>query len=202
MEIRELRKKDHKKVIQFAIKGMHFELYLKNKFLLNAYGKYFWYLEYTNASQVIAAYEGDKLSGVLIADMKGERKPYKSFWKKFYIKFIDCIQKIFFRGGIMPYDEANKEMLELYTLKYSPDGEIRFLAADPDAKVRGIGTMLLNELEQREKGKEIYLFTDNQCTYQFYEHRGFERINEKDIVLELQEEINLKCFLYRKLIGK
>ena len=182
MEIRELRKKDHKKVIQFAIKGMHFELYLKNKFLLNAYGKYFWYLEYTNASQVIAA--------------------YKSFWKKFYIKFIDCIQKIFFRGGIMPYDEANKEMLELYTLKYSPDGEIRFLAADPDAKVRGIGTMLLNELEQREKGKEIYLFTDNQCTYQFYEHRGFERINEKDIVLELQEEINLKCFLYRKLIGK
>ena len=202
MEIRELRKKDHKKVIQFAIKGMHFELYLKNKFLLNAYGKYFWYLEYTNASQVIAAYEGDKLSGVLIADMKGERKPYKSFWKKFYIKFIDCIQKIFFRGGIMPYDEANKEMLELYTLKYSPDGEIRFLAADPDAKVRGIGTMLLNELEQREKGKEIYLFTDNQCTYQFYEHRGFERINEKDIVLELQEEINLKGFLYRKLIGK
>ena len=78
---------------------------------------------------------------------------------------------------------ANKEMLELYTLKYSPDGEIRFLAADPDAKVRGIGTMLLNELEQREKGKEIYLFTDNQCTYQFYEHRGFERINEKDIAV-------------------
>ena len=82
MEIKELKKKDHKKVIQYAIKGMHFNLYLKNKFLLYAYGKYFWYLEYTNASQIIAAYEGDKLLGVIIVDMKNEAKPYKSFWKQ------------------------------------------------------------------------------------------------------------------------
>ena len=81
MEIKELKKKDHKKVIQYAIKGMHFNLYLKNKFLLYAYGKYFWYLEYTNASQIIAAYEGDKLLGVIIVDMKNEAKPYKSLWK-------------------------------------------------------------------------------------------------------------------------
>ena len=45
--------------------------------------------------------------------------------------------------------------------------------------------MLLNELARRENGKELYLFTDDQCTYQFYEHRGFEKIGEKDIVLEL-----------------
>ena len=32
MEIKELKKKDHKKVIQYAIKGMHFGLYLKDKF--------------------------------------------------------------------------------------------------------------------------------------------------------------------------
>lgn len=89
MEIKELKKKDHKKVIQYAIKGMHFNLYLKNKFLLYAYGKYFWYLEYTNASQIIAAYEGDKLLGVIIVDMKNEAKPYKSFWKTCYIKLID-----------------------------------------------------------------------------------------------------------------
>jgi len=60
--------------------------------------------------------------------------------------------------------------------------------------------MLLNELEQREKNKEIYLFTDDQCTYQFYERRGFERAGEKDIVLELGKKIDLKCLLYRKRI--
>lgn len=200
MEIKELKKKDHKKVIQFAIKGMHFGLYLKNKFLLNSYGKYFWCLEYTNASQIIAVYEGEKLLGALLADMKGEKKPYKSFGKKLYIKFIDFIQKIFFKGGVMPYDEANKEMFRAYTEHYNPDGEIRFLAADPDAKVKGVGTMLLNELAKRENGKEIYLFTDDQCTYQFYEHREFERVGEKDIVLELDNLINLKCLLYRKFL--
>lgn len=198
MEIKELKKKDHKKVIQYAIKGMHFGLYLKDKFLLNAYGKYFWYLEYTNVTQIIAVYEGDKLLGVLLADMKGEKKPYKSFRKKLYIKFIDFIQKLFFKGGVMPYEEANKEMFRAYSERYTPDGEIRFLAADPDAKVKGVGTMLLNELARRENGKELYLFTDDQCTYQFYEHRGFEKIGEKDIVLELDNTINLKCLLYHK----
>lgn len=200
MEIKELKKKDHKKIIQYAVKGMHFGLYLKNKFLLNIYGKYFWYLEYTNASQVIAAYEGERLLGVLIADMKDEKKPYKSIWKKIYVKFIGLMQKLFFSGGVMPYDAANQEMFKAYTERYKPDGEIRFLASDPDIKTKGVGTMLLNELEQREKGKEIYLFTDDQCTYQFYEHRGFERLSEKDIILELDEKIKLKCLLYRKKV--
>ena len=126
---------------------MHFNLYLKNKFLLYAYGKYFWYLEYTNASQIIAAYEGDKLLGVIIVDMKNEAKPYKSFWKTCYIKLIDQIQKFFFKGGVMAYNQANKEMFKEYTEKYTPDGEIRFLAADPDTKLKGIGTMLLNEFD-------------------------------------------------------
>ena len=198
MEVRELKKKDHKKVIQYAIKGMHFGLYLKDKFLLNAYGKYFWYLEYANATQIIVVYEGERLLGVLLADMKGEKKTYKSFRKKLYIKYIDFIQKLFFKGGVMPSEEANKEMFRAYSERYTPDGEIRFLAADPDTKVKGVGTMLLNELARRENGKELYLFTDDQCTYQFYEHRGFEKIGEKDIVLELDNTINLKCLLYHK----
>lgn len=56
IEIADIRKKDYKKAIQFAIKGMHFEWYLDNKFLLNAYGRYFWYLEINRATQIFAAY--------------------------------------------------------------------------------------------------------------------------------------------------
>lgn len=177
---------------------MHFEEYLKNKFILNAYGQYFWYLEYTNATQVLAAYEGDKLLGVLVVDMKNEPKPYKSFWKSAYVKFVDVIQNLFFGSGVMPYNEANKAMYEKYTEQFNPDGEIRFLAANPDSKVKGVGTFLLNELTRIKQGKEIYLYTDTNCTYQFYEHRGFERIGEQSIVLELQGDVALKCLLYRK----
>lgn len=198
MEIKELKKKDFRKVIQYAIAGMHFEKYLKNRFILNAYGRYFWYLEYTNATQVIAAYEGDELLGVLIADIKGENKPYRSVGKERYIRVIDFVQNLFFGGGVKPYNEANRKMLAKYAERYAPDGEIRFLASDPNSKTKGIGTFLLNELVRREAGKEVYLFTDTNCTYQFYEHRGFERVGEQEIVLELSGEVDLKCLLYRR----
>lgn len=88
-----------------------------------------------------------------------------------------------------------------YLQKNKPDGEIIFLAADPDCKVKGVGTALLNALEEREKGKTIYLHTDDACTYQFYEHRGFERKEETDIVLEMPKgNVPLKCFIYSKTV--
>ena len=34
MQIKEIDKKDFKKVIQYAINGMHFDEYLKNDFIL------------------------------------------------------------------------------------------------------------------------------------------------------------------------
>lgn len=198
MQIKEMDKKDFKKAMQYAIKGMHFDEYLKNNLILQAYGRYFWYLEYTNATQVIAAYDRDALLGVLIADMKGEPKPYKSFWKGLYVKIADGIQNLFFRDGVTPYNEANKEMFASYAEHYDPDGEIRFLAANPDSKVKGVGAYLLDELSAREAGKEIYLFTDTNCTYQFYERKGFARVGEKEILLGLSDDVGLKCLLYRK----
>ena len=201
LEIKKLNKKDYNKIIQYAIKGMHFNMYLDNKLELNLYGRYFWYLELTNATQVISAYMGNELVGVLIADFKGEEKVYKSFWKSVYVNIFDCIQKTFFKESVGIYDKANKEMLENYKSENNPDGEIRFLAANPNIKVKGIGTFLLNELEKRERGKEVFLFTDDQCTYQFYEHRGFDKIGEKDIELDLNEKkVPLKCLLYSKKI--
>lgn len=90
-------------------------------------------------------------------------------------------------------------MLAKYKEDNDPDGEIVFLAADSDAKIKGIGTALLSELEQREKGKTIYLYTDNACTYQFYEHRGFTQSVEKDIIVDMgTKRVPLKCFLFSK----
>jgi len=201
LEIRELEKKDYNKVIQYAIKGMHFNTYIDNPFILKLYGRYFWYLELINATQVIACYYGNELAGVLIADIQGEVKYHKSFSKNCYVKFIEFIQKHFFKESVGIYDEINKKMLTEYKKYNKPDGEIRFLSANPDLKIKGIGTFLLEELEKREKGKEIYLFTDDQCSYQFYEHRDFDRIGEEDIELELdKKKVPLKCLLYRKKI--
>ena len=201
IQIKELRKKDYKKAIQYAIKGMHFNMYLDSKFLLKLYGRYFWYLELTNATQVISAYIEDEFVGVLLADMQGEEKKYKTLGKTLYVKVFDFLQKLFYKDGVGVYDKTNKEMLDKYKTQNNPDGEIRFLAANPNIKVKGTGTLLLNELEKREKGKEIYLFTDSKCTYQFYEHRGFDKVSEKEVLLDFKnKKVPLKCFLYSKII--
>ena len=198
LELKELAEKDYKKVIQYAIKGMHFNMYIDNKTILKLYGKYFWYLELLNATQVLAVYYGDELAGVLIADIYGEPKYHRSFSKSIYVKFAEFIQRHFFKESVGIYDETNNRLLKEYKKNNKPDGEIRFLSSNPDLKVKGIGTMLLKELENREKGKEVYLFTDDQCTYQFYEHRGFDKVGEEDITLELDKKVPLKCLLYRK----
>ncbi|MBS6762174.1 MAG: GNAT family N-acetyltransferase [Clostridium sp.] len=201
IEIKDIRKKDHKKAIQFAIKGMHFDWYLDNKFLLNAYGRYFWYLEINRATQILAAYADGEFAGVLLAEIKSEEKKYQSFLQKSYIKIVDVIQRTFFKGGADLYEDTTKELLAHYLKSNTPDGEILFLAADPDCKIKGIGTALLNALEEKEKGKTLYLYTDDACTYQFYEHRGFERAEEKEIILKMPKgRVPLKCFVYSKTV--
>ena len=68
-------------------------------------------------------------------------------------------------------------------------------------KIKGVGTALLSAFEKDESGKLIYLYTDNACTYQFYEHRGFERSEERQVVLDLDKrQVPLTCLFYTKKI--
>ena len=201
LEIRlgKLRRRDFKTAIRFARAGMHFEWYTQNPLLLFLYGRYFWCLEFARATQAIAAYRGGTLAGVLLAEVRGEKKPYRRWWRRLYVRLFEAAQGLLFRGGGDVYARANREMFSCYREAHAPDGEITFLAADPALEGRGVGTLLLAELSRREAGREFFLYTDDGCTYAFYEHRGFERAGEKHIVLRLNgKAVPLRCFLYRK----
>lgn len=200
MEIRTLAKKDYKKAIQFAIKGMHFDWYMGNRTILQLYGQYFLYMELNKATQVLAAYEGEQLLGILLAQVYGEKQCCYSGMRDIYVKLFDWLQKKIAKESIDLYDDANKEMYIEYVKKIKPDGEIIFLAADLNSGRKGVGSFLLEELEKREIGKELFLYTDNACTYQFYEKRGFERFAERQIELHLEQEVSLNCYIYRKKI--
>lgn len=197
-EIKELNPKDFKKVIDFAISGMHMDWFVKNKTYLKMYGKYFLYLELTRATEIIAAYQGDELMGVLLAEVYGEQKKYTSIIAEIYIKIFSNFQKLYFNKSVEEYDETNEEMFEEYKRKTKPEAEIIFLVTNPKHIGNGVGTYLLETLENKIGKKNIYVFTDDACTYQFYEKRGFYRAGEKDIILQLHEKIKLKCLLYAK----
>ena len=199
MELKNLRRKDYERVITYAIEGMHLDWYIDNPFVLKAYGKYFLYMELNRATQNIAAYDGDSLKGVLLAKINEEKPSEYSLLRAVYVKVFDFLQHIVSGDAVREYDDANQKMLSVYRARDKTDGELIFLAADPDSKGKGIGALLLAELERREQGRRIYLFTDSACTYQFYEHRGFERVSEEHIELELDEKtVPLDCYLYSK----
>ncbi len=199
IEIKQVRKKDFNKILQYAGLGMGTKNYTDKPEEIKLISKYFWYLELSRATQVIGAYDGDEPVGVLMADMNGEEKAYRSLKAKIFLKLCELLMAVMLKGGARTYGEANEEMYLKFRQEHIPDGELSFLSADPSRNGQGIGTLLLNELARREEGKLIYLYTDSGCTYQFYDKRGFTREFEKDIVLNLpNKKVPLRCFLYSK----
>ena len=199
IEISDIRKENFNIARKFSIEGMHLNWYATSKVELFFYSKYFWYLEITKATKAIGAYMGNKLVGVLLADMRNETKIHKSFLGKLYVKIINFIISVFYKDASNTYDGANSKMLKAFSEKFCPDGEINFFAVDPAMKGNGIGSLLLDELVKLERGKLIYLFTDSGSTYQFYLHRGFVESGKTNITLDInREEVPLTCLLYSK----
>ncbi len=199
IEIKDIRRKDFNKILSYSGEGMGVGAYTDDPREIRLYSRYFWYMELTKATQIICAYENDEPVGVLLADMNGEKKAYRSVFARIIIGLSDFLMGIIFKGGANSYSQANDDMLKKFLKDNKPDGELCFLAVQPDKNGRGIGTILLNELAKRAKGRLIYLFTDSNCTYQFYDKRGFALEQKRNITLDLHgNKIPLDCFLYSK----
>lgn len=199
--IQPLRKKDFTAARRFAIDGMHLNWYAREGLEMYLYSKYFWCLEISRATRALGAFMGDALVGLLLVDINSQPKVFNSFWYRLFVRFASFIINIGYKDASSAYDNANKEILEAYKKNHVTDGELNFFAVDPSIKGKGLGTLLLNELERLEKGKHIYLFTDSGSTYQFYSHRGFDEVGRKDIELEIHgKEVPLTCLLFSKTL--
>lgn len=201
VKIQPLKRRDFDAARKFAIEGMHLTWYTQNKLELYLYSKYFWYLEISKASTALGAYMGDELVGVLLADMNHQPKVFKSIWYKAFIKVSEFVINLGYKEASNTYDEANIEMLDTFKKENKVDGELNFFAVNPVIKGKGIGSLLLSELEKQQKGKHIYLYTDSGSTYQFYMHRGFIQSGKKEIKMNLNnKEVPLTCFLFSKTL--
>ena len=81
IQIRDLDPRDEPKAISFAIEGMHLHWFVKSRRFERAYGRYFWDLERAKATDILAAYDGDRFLGVLLASMKGKPALPYPWWR-------------------------------------------------------------------------------------------------------------------------
>lgn len=202
IEFREIARADEALAMRFAALGMNFNRFTSGGLDMRLYARHYWYFEKNRATQCIAAYEGKRLLGVLLARMEGEPARYASFWRKLYVHLGNVVMRLIPGCSEQAYLDANDYLMAAWGRGNEADGELGFLAADPEHPTPGVGTALLAELERREAGKLIYLYTDDACTYQFYEHRGFTR--EAQTIIDAGSpghQQPLRCFLYSKRLG-
>lgn len=199
INMKQLAGKDYRKIINFAIEGMNFNSYFKRSFAVHLFGRYFFYKELERSTQVIAAYMGDQVVGVVMVAMKDEAKLPSSLWRRFYVNTYRKAMKLLAKNEGSIYDQTNEEMLASFRQQAKPDGEICFLAADPNIQGKGIGSKLLKAVEKSAKGQLLYLYTDDDCSYQFYDYKGFDRSEQRTITFGSGNDATpLKCFLYSK----
>lgn len=185
---------------RFAESGMHFSRYAGTGPALHLYGRDVVYEALLESTETHAVYDGEKLVGYLFARFEGDPKIKLPRWFSLYHRLFTAVMNLSGMGEAdKAYDEANEQMLQ--KLVYQPDGEITLFAVDPDYAGHGIGTILLDSLAAKHKGKQIYLYTDDSCSYQFYEHRGFALTGKQKIELSgTPMEGQLTCMLFTKTL--
>ena len=50
-------------------------------------------MELNRATQILALYAEDELAGILLAEIKGEKKKHRSFGQQIYVKIFDFYKK-------------------------------------------------------------------------------------------------------------
>ena len=76
----------------------------------------------------------------------------------------------------------------------SKEAQIRYMAIDYDFQRKGIGTMLLRELERRAKNRrfQIYFLNAKENTVGFYKKNGYTIIGESYILFDTIQHFKMK----------
>ena len=127
------------------------------------------------------------------------RKKFYSFIKNRLYK-SKSIKNIY---ALHEYENNYDYMPENLRKKY--DGEVSILILDSNLRGKGIGKkMLLNvfELAKKDSIKNLYIYTDDSCSYYIYESLGCKRVYETIIENKEYDKIenNFKehAYIYEK----
>lgn len=198
--IKELCSKDFPRAMQYCSEALQFKECIRAS-LLDLYTKSFWYEETTDASLFLGAYAEDELLGILIASFKDEEKPYHTWLNRIRKAVLGCF---FFIADSTSrrYERANKRLLKRFREKRdrkSVDGRICLFVVSPQAQGKGVGSRLMDELRRKYKDAYVYLFTDNLCTFGYYDTHGFTREAATSFSYRLSGHTKrMDCFLYTK----
>lgn len=186
----------------FIVEGMHIDRYIKHEKFQHMYSKLMFRRELSEATTALEISVDGKFEGFLLAKFNDEEKVTGESRTTLYQRFMHLIQKIVGSDKMMgPYGHANMAMLQELSLKESLDGEINLFAVDSQLKKQGLGTKLLDHLAAAHSGDHVFVYSDSDCNYQFYLHRGFQQAGSRQIVMDSKKsKLPLTCYLFDRIL--
>lgn len=180
---------DIKKMICYT---WHFDKYIPKKLLKIFINTVFYsYLCECNYSQI--AVVDNKVAGVILAHTTSR-----------YFNFRYYMLMIFSALKLTLYSEGRKCFKILKNISVCEKeikrsskinkNQLLLLIVDPNLRNLGIGSALINNLQQ--KCNKYYLITDTLCNYTFYDRKGFQRIKTKSFLYFSGLE---NMYLYQRL---
>lgn len=187
---------------KFIVEGMNISKYIKSKKLQYLYSKFMFYQEFIESTDAFGVYVDNEFAGFILAGFDGMAKPYVPFKFRLYSHIFNLSSKLFDSHEINnSYKIANRAMKDEFLQRHSVDGEIKLFAVSSQYKGHGLGTKLLDKLATLHTGKNIYVYSDSNCDYQFYLHRGFEQVGIRQIVMGTKKyKIPLTCYMFYKTL--
>lgn len=148
----------------------------------------------------VAIYKG-QIIGVIMGASKNDKFKISNILNLFILFYY--IVSIWFltKNKSKGYNEVYKAYDEIISdMKNDFDGVLTLFAVKKEAQGLGIGKELLSKLNsyyKKNNTNKIYLYTDDTCSYGFYDYMGFSRLREKRInVIRNNKKEELNIYLY------
>lgn len=178
--------------------------YVSDKKTLDCFKNQYVYSCLLEATYTCVAEQNGKIVGVIMGNAKSDYKilshlKYLLHTIQYGIKMKYYGRK--FKAGIEDYKRLH-EIYRSFSDKHKGefDGVLTLFAVNENCRGLGVGTNLLSGLSEYLKGtntKRIYLYTDTTCNYGFYEHKGFERLEEQPLAMTKDgKPFEMNVFLY------
>lgn len=144
-----------------------------------------------------------KVVGVIFGIVNGEAAKYRKLLEDgtaHAITWLGASEQE--QKGIYEYFSKQKEVYKQLSnnLLDHYDASLDFLVLTEAAQGLGIGKKLWASLKayfEEKNAKTVYLYTDTECNFGFYEHQGFTRKREQEVDFDFEGHIfKVTNFLY------
>ncbi len=174
--------KDQEELIDLTKQSVKFNRFVEEKDIED-YATLFFLNAYKEASICLGAYISNLLKGfILFSSFQDEKMHHKYFPNQLYEKLSEKFSSYKYLENTEVYRETCEKLLNDLNEKF--DGEISLFVVDKKERGRGLGRLLLtkwlDEIE-REKHKNIFLTSDNECNYSYYKKYGFNIVKEDQV---------------------